>query len=164
MKIKTFLSNLFKETPISYLKENMSPQVWELTERKLFSFNKTVITLSSQALVLSFSVIQIGKVPVNKSLIGWAWTFFLLAILSGVFLFFLKYLRSLSKEITDLNLKEGKYGKKPKDGGLQNKLILSKELNWVYKMQSWMFTISIFQLVIFLSAFIVLMLTAFLSI
>ncbi len=152
---------MWKKSALKHIQGKISPSIWDLSEKQLFDFNKTAITLSSQALVLSFTAIQIGNFSLNKNLIGWTWSFFLLVIVIGIVLYFLKYFRTLSFEICMLGLKRKKYAIKGKEKGLPNALLFSKELSLVYNIQRLMYYLSFFQLIFFCFAFIFLMLTAY---
>jgi hypothetical protein len=165
-KINTLLikiKEIWKKSTLGYLYSQTSPRAWNLSEEKLFDLNKTVITLSSSALVLSFSAIQIGKPTLIKSLIGLTWGSFLLVIIIGIFLIFIKYVRSLSNEIIRVNINKGKYVKDEKYKGLSEELLLSKEFNFIYKTQSLMYILSILQLLFFTLSFLLLILTAYLA-
>ncbi len=93
------------------LSAKMSGSVWDGAEKDLFEYNKTIITLSSSALVLSFTVIRLGNISLNKVLIGSSWTLFLLVILSGVLIQFSKFLYRLTDEVVKQGSNDGGYKK-----------------------------------------------------
>jgi hypothetical protein len=73
---------------------------------------------------------------------------FLLVIIIGAILIFTKFLRSLAYGIVDINYKNGKYiGTENKKVSLPDKLILSREFNFVYNTQSLMYIFSILQII-----------------
>ena len=138
------------------LSAKMSGSVWDGAEKDLFEYNKTIITLSSSALVLSFTVIRLGNISLNKVLIGSSWTLFLLVILSGVLIQFSKFLYRLTDEVVKQGSNDGGY----KKGELFSEL----EIPFYFASRFYMFWISVFQLVSFWFAFVLLMLAAFISI
>lgn len=73
---------------------------WNETEPHLYEFNKTIITLSSSVLVLSFSVIQFSKSAVDKNIVGISWILLVSALIIGVVLYFVRFIVAFSiKEV-----------------------------------------------------------------
>ena len=146
-----------KENIFAYLKEKISSSVWIRTQESLLDYNKSIITLSSSALVLSFSLIKITNVSINKYLIGLSWTFFLLTIFSGILTLFIKFLYDLVDGVIKREAKAGKY-KKDKN------ILRFKEIIIYFKTREFIFWLAIFQLILFCLAFLLFIIAAFLSI
>lgn len=157
------LNNFFKEInrlltriPVRRLERSTTGIMWEKAQDHLTEYNKTVITLSSSALILSFSIVKIGNVQTNKLLLGFSWGLFLLAIGIGIFMLLLTFFYSLSAaNLERLNAEKGykfeDHMEKP-------------EVLFFWRARSIMIWLSISELVLFFAALISLIITAFISI
>lgn len=129
-----------------------SPSNWREAEEHLLDFNKTIITLSSSILVLSFSVIKIAGLSVNKNLIIISWLFFYLCILSGVVLLFLKFITRFADNVIKERANKHKYS--------MDKILDYEEVRVFYTLLPIMFILAFVELISFLVAFLILTIVA----
>src|SRR5690348_4258665 len=113
MKIKQSLSQRIKKNPIYWLPKEMSGKAWEGSYTHLNEYNKTVITISSSALILSITAIQLSKVQPDKTLLITSWSLFTITLILGVLLHFFNYLHAVTAKIIKINFENKKY----KDNG-----------------------------------------------
>lgn len=123
---------------------------WNETEPHLYEFNKTIITLSSSILVLSFSVIQFSKSTVDKNIMGISWILLVLALIIGVILYFVRFIVAFSVE----KVKETR-------GVTNNNFFEHKECVVYSILISISFILGFTQLILFAAGVIILMISAF---
>ena len=97
------------KTPFFRLVFQSSGHDWESAETHLFDFNKTIITLSSSILVVSFSLIKLASLRINKTLLGWSWGLFVFTIACGVILLFLRFISRFTDRIIESQADKGNY-------------------------------------------------------
>ena len=136
------------------LHQSTNAPMWFKAESYLTDYNNTVITLSSSALVLSFSIVKIGKIFPNKYLLGFSWILFISVIVLAVIILFISFLHSLAGG----NIER-----------LQNNKEWKKEMMWekpevsfYWTARKIMFWLSIVELIAFVFALVILMLCAYL--
>lgn len=140
--------------PIFRLFFEGSPKNWTSAEEHLFDFNKTIITLSSTIVVLSFTLISLRGLKIEKGLLATSWICFFVAIAMGVLLFYLKFISRFVDRIMEEKADSKKYLKKD--------FIFDHEEIWVYFISLiLMYVFSILELLTFLIGFGFLMLVAF---
>lgn len=147
-RFKFNISLIFK------LPYRISGTLWDATYTHLNEYNKSVITLSSSALILSFTAIQIGQLNVDKSLLLFSWIFLIFVLISGVALFFLNYLYvvicGLLLKNTDKKLFKTKI-----------EFLASEEATYYFYTRILMYYLSLFQLLAFSIGIIMLVLVAY---
>lgn len=136
------------------LKGATSANIWKKSEKSLVEFNRTLITLASSALVLSFSLINLVELNINKAIIGLSWTFFLLVILSGTFIHLLNFLHKLTNEVIKVKAEKGEYEKGEP---------LEVEMQFYFISRTIMFYATILEWLFFLVAFIFMMIGAYVA-
>lgn len=94
-----FLASIIDKLPFSSLLKDSSGTAWDKAENDLLNYNKTVLTISSSSLVLSFSVIKVTGIHINIVLLGISWVLLSLALVVGVCLLFTKFFASLADGI-----------------------------------------------------------------
>lgn len=72
--------------------------LWTEGEPHLYEFNKTVITLASSVLVLSFSIIQFTDSNISKSTLGRSWALLVMTLIIGTSLYFMRFITTISYE------------------------------------------------------------------
>ena len=131
---------------------------WQNSEQHLYEFNKTVITLASSALVLSFSVIQLmhAEIGHSKGVLGLSWAALVLSIIIGVVLHFLRFITAISIE---------KVREKEKRLTITKENFFdNKEVVTYASLISLSFILGLIQLILFTAGILLLMVTAFNSI
>ncbi len=141
------------KTPILKLFYKGSPENWDHAKEPFFDFNKTIITLSSSVLVLSFSLIKIKELEIDKGLIGLSWTAFLLTIFCGVIILYLQFVYKFTDSLIKQKADEGKY--------FQKTLLDNEEIVINYLSLTLIYFISLIELASFFIAFCILMFAAF---
>lgn len=152
MNIKKYIYQNFQKSFIYWLPKSLSGKAWEESYSYLNEYNKTVITLSSSALILSITAIQLRKANFDKILLIISWSLFILVLILGVLLHFSNYLHTVTAKIIELKAKNKKY----KDN---IEFINTNEANLYFSSRTWMFFLSFFQLIVFIAALIILMIT-----
>jgi len=145
---------LQKENTLAFLRGKISGSVWAKAQESLLDYNKSIITLSSSALILSFSLIKITETSLNKWLVGLSWAFFLITILLGVLILFIKFLYDIADGLLEKGAKAGKYKKK-------ESILKYKEIMIYFKYRGTIFWLAVFELLFFWIAFLLLIITAF---
>lgn len=99
------VKNLF-----SFFRNKVSGSVWQQAKQSLDSYNKTIITLSSSLLVLSFSLLKVIDITLNVFYLKIAWISFFLVISLGVLVLLFKFFYFLCvgiiKKKTFLNIRK----------------------------------------------------------
>jgi hypothetical protein len=134
---------------IKYFPRQISGTIWDKIEKDLLDFNKTLITLCSSALVLSFTLIGFNKIKIDPVSLSTAWISLAISILFGALLLFLKFLYRLSEQIVKKNTEKGEYGK---DKPLKS----HKELMFYFKSRTLIYWFAIFELSFFVVGLIML--------
>lgn len=146
------LDKFTRKLPLSDLLHDSSGVAWDKAENDLLNYNKTILTISSTSLVLSFSVIKITGIHINITLLGISWLLLSIALLTGAFLLFLKFIASLADGI--LIAHDGKVTKEGK----------VFEWNTIYfTCLTWIFYLSLLQLITFIAGLLLLIGTVFFS-
>lgn len=140
------------EIPIFNLLKNVSGTIWDKCESRLFDFNKTIVSLSSSILVLSFSLISLTKVQVDTNLIIKSWLFITMSLISGLILYYLRFITFFLDRIVEDKANNKKYTKET--------LLNNNEVYLYYLFLPLMFIISFAELMFFIIGIIILMLVA----
>ena len=130
--------------------------VWAEAEMHLTEYNKSIISLSSSALILSFSVIKLGKLSPNKTILGISWVLFLLVIGLGLFIQLFSFLYHLSSGNIE-RLKKYKEWK-------TEMMWKNPEVAFFWSARSWMTRLSVIELLFFFLALSCLIIIAFSSV
>jgi len=128
-----------------------------IIEDALLEYNKTIITLSSSILILSFSLIKVANININKTLIGISWLFFIISIFCGVTVVFFKYYLKFADVMISEEKEHIKHGKK-------DKRYLFMELKGYYLMSNSLLLLSIINYYSFFIGLLFLMICAFIVI
>lgn len=148
----------FKPSQLPGIARGITGKIWDESEKELFSFNKTLITLSSSALILSFTLISLTNLTVNKICLTISWALFLLTIILGSFLEFFRFLYRVTDRLIKSRADAGNYKKSGKP------LSEIDEILFYFNIRSLMFGASFAELITFILAFVFLMIAAYLSI
>lgn len=124
--------------------------VWSESEKYLYEFNKTIITLASSTLVLSFSIIQFLKSPIDKNNLVMSWIILVLALVIGVMLYFFRFIIAIAFEKV-----------KPKGSILRDDFFKHKDAVAYALLINASFILGILQLILFVLGIALLMLSAF---
>jgi len=149
------VKHLLNTNTLKGLERSTNAPMWDQAESHLVEYNKTIITLSSSALVLSFSIIKIGGLVISKWLLGLSWGLFLLAIGVGIIILFMSFLYNLAAGNIDRLQKE-------KDFKFDDH-VDKPEIIFFWKSRSLMIWLSVAELLFFFAAISTLIITAFLS-
>lgn len=154
-----FLFSLFKKKNnfVLNIPDELSSNNWDKTYKHLLEFNKTVITLSSSALILSFSATQLGTLSVNKCLLGISWMALAWVLISGICVYFFNYLYIVSDRIAEEISDQKKY----KTTAL---FLKSEEALYYFATRKLVYFLSLSQLIAFMLGLIFLLVTAFIMI
>lgn len=151
-----FIAQLHKKNLLAYLQGKISGEVWDKARKSLLDYNQSIITLSSSALVLSFTLIKITNLDLNKKLVGLSWMFYLLAILLGSSILFVNFLYNLTDGIVERESKEGKYKK-------LESIVKHREIKFYFLSRSLIFLFATSELIFFWLGFVFLIFAAYLS-
>ncbi len=154
-KLISTVKTLFKDNILKRLEKSTNGPMWERAQINLTEYNKSIITLSSSALVLSFSIIKIGNVTPNKYLLGLSWLLFLFAIGAGILIQLLSFIYTLAAGNIDRLYKHKEW---------KEEMILNPEIALFWNARSWMIWISLVEMLFFFIAIALLITTAFLYI
>jgi len=155
LKYIPIIKTLVGRNTIKKLERSTNAPMWEKAQPHLLEYNKSIITLSSSALILSFSVVKLGKVAPDKFLLGLSWVLFLFVISIGMLILLISFLYQLAAGNIDrlYNRKEWK-----------DEMLFNPEIAFFWSSRSLMIWLSVIEILIFLTALSVLMLTAFVSV
>lgn len=148
MKTSKKLKNVFLD-----LVTQIYGAVWNNSEQHLYEFNKTIITLSSSVLVLSFSIIQFTKSNVDKNSVKISWLALVLALIVGVALYFFRFIVSILYEKIKVN--EDKIGVVTRDNFFEHRAIAAYSFLIILS-----FVLGFLQLIFFISGIVLLMSSA----
>ena len=149
LKFLGFLIN----TPIFNLLFKVSGDIWDKSEWRLFEFNKTIITLSSSTLVLSFSLINLIKLSIDGFLIAWSWFFLTVSLILGVTLYYMRFITFFLDRVIEKKADAKLYN--------QKNLLDNNEIIVYYSFLNFIFIISFVELFTFILGILFLMVAAY---
>ncbi len=129
--------------------------MWLDAERNFFEYNKSIITLASSALVLSFTAAKISNLHTNLITLAISWVGFIITIFFGLSIQLMNFLYSLA---------ESNIHKLSEDKVFKSENLKNPEVGFYWEARIVMFWISIFEMFLFILSLVFLMISAFLTI
>jgi hypothetical protein len=151
-----FIFSLFnlKKNYVLSIPDSVSGAIWDETVTYLFEFNKTLITLASSTLVLSFAALQFNKSNsnVDKNSLIVSWMLFMWILIAGASVHFFNYLYVLTNQMIKTELKDTSIS--------EEKFWRSKESLYYTETRKIIYFLSLSQLISFPIAFMLIIIVA----